>query len=253
MGANGSGKTLTAVWDLLPTLSAGQRVLSTCRLADWENPRPCDDPTCEWPGHPDHLAAHPGWVPFTDWRQFLTFHDGAVLLDEVGGVASSRETSSLPFQVAAELQKLRKRNVTLSTTSPAWARADKIIRETAQIVVRCKGFFPTTVPGRDVDSVWKRNRLVTARVYDANDMQEDTEHQRESKHVGLLDWYVVSRNPAIVAYDTYDPVVALGWANESGMCMTCGGRRRAPSCGCEPVVRERRPQAARGEDAADAH
>jgi hypothetical protein len=34
------------------------------------------------------------------------------------------------------------------------------------------------------------------------------------------------------AYETLDPVLSLGWANEAGMCMNCGGRRSIPKCAC---------------------
>ena len=85
---NGSGKTLLMVHDSLPSLEAGRPVLSTVRLLDYKNPRQCDDPTCTFPGHPNHQAAHPLYIPFKDYQQLLDARDCDVLMDEVTGVAS---------------------------------------------------------------------------------------------------------------------------------------------------------------------
>ena len=232
VGPNGSGKTLLAVHDLLPTLDAGLPVLSTCRLLDWRNPRACEDSSCPWPGHPEHGAAHPAWVAFTDWRQLLEFTDGAVLMDEIGGVASSRESSNLPFQVARELQKLRKRNVTLTWTAPAWARADKILRECTQIAVVCRGLVPKRHVDDEVSASWSRNRWTFARSYDARELDSDSQSKRERIKALNSDLLRIGGLEAVNAYDTYDIVTSLGWANDAGLCMTCGGRRQAPRCSC---------------------
>ena len=74
VGRNGAGKSLAAVYDTLPDLEAGRPCLSTVRLLDYKNPRPCDDPTCEDATHDSenvHAAAHPLYVPFTQWGQLL--------------------------------------------------------------------------------------------------------------------------------------------------------------------------------------
>ena len=232
IGPNGSGKTLMAVHDLLPTLDAGLPVLSTCRLLDYQNPRPCDAEVCTWPGHPEHGAPHPGFISFTDWRQLLAFTDGAVMMDEIGGVASSRESTSLPFQVARELQKLRKRNVTLSWTAPAWARADKILRECSQIAVVCRGMAPRRMTDDDMAASWRQNRVTFARSYDARELDSDSQAKRERIKAHSSALHLISRMDALHAYDTYDVVSSLGWANDSGICMSCGGRRAAPRCDC---------------------
>ena len=34
------------------------------------------------------------------------------------------------------------------------------------------------------------------------------------------------------AYDTRQSVSALGWASETGLCLVCGGKRKAVPCIC---------------------
>lgn len=245
VGANGHGKTLAAVLDLLPSLEAGRPVLSTARLLDYRNPRPCTDEGCLWPGHPEHGQAHPGWVPFVDWSQLLTFTDGEVFMDEIAGVASSRETGALPFQVARELQKLRKRNVALSYTAPAWSRADKIVRECTQLLTLCQGRMAVTRDG-DHESLWRERRLFVFRSYDAQEFEAFTGAKAQQTDVDgkrKIRALTVSRfwrpgSPVERAYDTYDAVLSLGWANDSGLCMTCGGKRMVPRCNCAESHRE---------------
>lgn len=111
--------------DVLPSISVGRRVVSTVRILD-ENGNP-----------------HPLWVPLSDFRTLLEVEKCDVLLDEVTGVASSRSSQSvIPPAVLNLLMQLRRRDVTLSFTAPAWNRAEKVIRETCQAVTLCQGFLP---------------------------------------------------------------------------------------------------------------
>lgn len=254
-GPNGTGKSTVAVWDLLPSLDAGRPVLSTARLLDYRNPRDCEETACEWPGHPYHGQAHPAWVPFTDWRQLIggdghpVFRDGDVFLDEIAGSASSRESGSLPFQVARDLQQLRKRNVTLTYTGPAFARVEKIIRETTQLITFCSGLLPVTVESSDTASAWKRNRLLRWRSFDASDVEKFTAKDagdRDAQGRATLkpvvsQYFRVGDSDASRCFDTYDYVLSLGWANEAGMCLACGGRRAVPRCDCGTAARSLPP------------
>lgn len=233
VGGNGHGKSLAMVHDTLPSLAAGRRVLSTVRLLDWQNPRPCEDDSCLWPEHPDHGAAHPLWVPFTEWGQFLAFRDGDVLLDEVAGVASSRESSSLPFQVARDLQQLRRRNVVLSWTAPAWTRADRIIRECTQLVVECRGRMSRTVTDSDLQLAWPDRRLFRWTGFDAVAFDAWTQGTKDRAEVLNGEWFWRSgTTEAERAYSTRDHVASLGWAGAAGICLGCGGRRAVPRCSC---------------------
>lgn len=230
VGWNGSGKSLAAAAAAMEHLRRGRRVLSTMRLNDWTDPRPCDDSECfsSVHGEPGHMAAHPLWVPFTDLRQLFDFEDGHVLMDEVTGVADARESHGMPVQVANYLPQLRRRNVTLHWTTIGWSFADVRIRRITLAVLHASAFF-----GRPQDhSLWKSNRGFLWRVYAGQDFDALESHKVE--RMSTLGRHVFWRPGSEVerAYDTNEPVLALGAVSDSGMCLTCGGRRTPPKCGC---------------------
>lgn len=231
VGPNGHGKSLAMVHDILPSLDAGRPVLSNVRLLDWRNPRPCDDPACSSEDHGNHQAAHPLYVPLRDYGQMLDWRRGDVLLDEITGVASSRESAGLPVQVVNLLVQLRRRDVTLSWTAPSWARADKVLREVSQLVVECRGYMPTTAAVEG--AVWKDRRLFRWAAFDAAGFDEWTQGKRDKVRKVVGEWHWRPRGEAGTAYDTRDSVGALGWAMESGLCLACGGRRSVPRCSCD--------------------
>lgn len=233
VGANGHGKSLAMVNDTIPSLLNGRPVLSNVRLLDFENPRPCDDDDCTSENHDTHMAAHPLYVPLVEYAQLLDWRNGDILLDEVTGIASSRESGSLPFQVANLLVQLRRRDVMLSWTAPSWARADKILREVSQLVVFSKGYRPKArkVEG-DETRLWRDRRLFWWRSYDATLFEEFTAGKREKVRPLAMQLFHRPGSVAMRSYDTLDDVSALGWALESGLCITCGGRRAVPRCSC---------------------
>ena len=218
VGSNGSGKSLAMVHDLIPSLQQGRKVLSTVAILDHQTGLP-----------------HPLYVPFTDFRQLLDWTYGEVLLDEVAGIASSRASQSLPIQVATFLQQLRRRDVTLSWTAPAWARADLIIRECTQSVTVCRGYLPKR--SKDSTRLWADARFFKWKTYSAEDFEEWTLAKGEKLKAKSRAFFWRPKSVTQGSYNTFDSVNSLGWASESGLCMTCGGRRTAPKCGCEVVPR----------------
>src|SRR4051794_32917487 len=155
VGSNGGGKTCGMVWDTLPSLEAGRPVLSTVRLLDYKDPRPCDGTRSDGSpcsvaspfddvDHAGHRAEHPLYVAFTDWRQLHEAEHCDVLMDEVTGVASSRESHAMPGEIGNRLNQLRRQDVVLRWTAPAWMRADTVIRSCTQTVVSCKGLLAKT-------------------------------------------------------------------------------------------------------------
>src|SRR5690606_11450369 len=128
VGWNGGGKSACMVYDTLPDLARGVPVLSTVRLLDYENPRPCEGCDDERGHRKGHLAAHPAYLPFRSFTDFMDFADrdgaGVVLMDEVQGIASSREHQQLPFQVAKMLHELRRSDLALRWSAVSWKRAD---------------------------------------------------------------------------------------------------------------------------------
>lgn len=238
VGPNGSGKSASAVWDSLPSLDVGRTVLSTVRLLDWRNPRPCDDETCTSPDHATHRAAHPAYVPLTEWHQLLDAERCDVIMDEVTGVASSRESSGMPAAVANLLVQLRRRDVVMRWTAPAWSRADKIIRETSQAVTYCRGYL--AVESGDADRMWRQRRLFRWTTYDAAEFEEFTAGKREQLRPEIGQWFWGPGSDVFDAYDTMDAVATIGHVLDTGRCATCGGRRTAPACTCEDHAARRR-------------
>lgn len=216
IGGNGTGKSLAMVHDLLPSLERGRRVLSTVAILDSDTGLP-----------------HDLYVPFTDFRQLFDFTDGDVLLDEITGVASARESQSLPVQVANFLPQLRRRNVTLSWTATGWKRADVILRELTLGVTLCRGLMPKV---SDIDDrIWGDNRLFRWSTYDAQAFDEWTMAKKDKLKREVLTMFWRPGSEAEKSYRTFDPVLAVGWSNEAGLCMVCGGKRRVPLCVCKPA------------------
>lgn len=242
VGPNGSGKSALMVYDTLPTLEAGLPVLSTVRLLDYEDPRPCEG--CD----PEHLAlypalrrsherghrqAHPLWTPFVRWDQLLSWSFGDVLMDEVAGVASSRKSNQLPWAVEVGLQQLRRGDNVVRFSAPNWARAEVIIRECAQAATYClssNGVERVEADGRKRRYATKR--LVEAVTYDAVEFTDFTEGKKESATVLVRDRLWLPDSGVFDAYDTFDAVSAIGVVDQGGRCLTCGGSRRTPTCKC---------------------
>lgn len=219
VGANGSGKSLAMVHDTLPSLDAGRTVLSTVRLLD-----------------PVSGDPHPSYVRLTDWSQLLEAEHCDVLFDEVVGIASSRESQGMPVQVANLLVQLRRRDVVLRWSAPAWARADKIIRECTQAVTVCRGFLAKLDP--DSPALWAPKRLFKWSTYAAIDYDRATSAQPNvpggavQKVSADTSWFWGPNSAAFLSYDTLDSVERVGDVLDSGRCVHCGGRKSIPRCSC---------------------
>lgn len=253
-GPNGGGKTLCAVQDCLPTLegikwdcenpahrhtqqgiTSGYRtVLSTVKLFDWRQP-----PDPETGMRP----LHPYYVPLKSYAQIVNAEHCDLLLDEVVGIASSRDSQSLPVQIANKLHQLRRADVVLRYTGVSWARADKVMREATSGVTVCRGYFSYRPEG----SIWPQRMLFRFKTYDAVDFDEWSAGQMEDVNPVVSQWFFRPGKAAMDAYLTLDAVEALGWAAESGMCMVCGGKRTVPRCSCSHE--ETQPEAEAAESA----
>jgi hypothetical protein len=237
-GRNGSGKTLAAVWDTMPTLDAGRPVLSTVRLLDWRNPRPCDDDACSdpWHGREGHLAAHPLYERFTTWPQLLGWSFGDVLMDEITGVADSNEGASMPPAVANKLPQLRRDDCPVRITALNWIRANKRIREAVNAVTRCSSSLPVRKSETDFahGRVFRPRRLTKQVTYDAETLPIDdqTQHAYDGATVICKGRLWIPQSDAIRAYDTFAPVSVVGTVTDSGRCAFCGGTRRGVECSC---------------------
>lgn len=252
VGFNGSGKSLTMVMDTLPDMLEGRKILSTVALLAFDDAETREEADSAWealgvphmrPESRPLALPYAGWIPFTDFRQLLEFHDGVVLMDEVQGVADARE-QGLPIQVRNLLYQMRRRNITLRWSTIDWKSADKRIRDVTQTVTYCVGLFPTFPDG----AVWGRKRFFWIRTYDARGFDDFTQalnrvsEERRPKAFIRQGFRIHSAwaQRAGSAYDTMAQVLSLGAAVEAGLCMTCGGKRAMPRCSCE------KPEAGRG-------
>jgi Zonular occludens toxin (Zot) len=238
IGANGSGKSLMAVEQLRHTLAEGRPVLSAVRLLD-PAALYCENELCDVEGHDEnggagHVPSHANWVPLRHMSQLLEFKGGDVFLDEVGALVSSRESQSLPPQIAALLQQLRKRDMRLIWTAPSWARADKILREVTMLATVCRGYGDRTFPDRE----WRGRRLIHAVSYHASDLEDfeiskvSNPHAPNRPRKQASQWARVSKIPAANFYDTFEPTPTLGFSSLGGTCVQCGGKRTPPRCSC---------------------
>jgi hypothetical protein len=217
IGANGSGKSLAMVHDTLPSLQSGRRVLSTVELIDADTGLP-----------------YPNYERLTDWDQVMDARHTDLLFDEVVGIAGSREHAGLPVQIANILVQLRRRDLTLRWSAPAWARADKIIRETTQAVTVSASFMskrPLMPDGSP--ALWKQSRLFRWKTYSMLDFDEWSSSKGGSIRAEKTAWYWAANSRAFASYRTLDDVSRVGEVLDSGRCAHCGGRRVIPVCKCD--------------------
>jgi hypothetical protein len=244
-GVNGAGKSWWMVKDTLPDLDAGIPVLSTVRLHDFRNLRPCDDDSCDCDKgkRGRHRAAHPSYIPWTTWGQLLDLlgeqRPCAILADEVTGVADATEGASLPAQVKVAIPQLRRGDAVFRLTGIAWTSAHKRVRQMTQAVTRCTSDWPIRVYHDDgTPRLHRARRLTIAKTYDARTLVADdpseSMYAKATKVAHEAAW--IPGSEAAVAYDTYRSVDVIGTVDESGRCAYCGGTRRVQPCACPDYV-----------------
>lgn len=247
-GLNGSGKSWAMVHDLIPDLDKGRPALSTVRLLDFRNPRPCEltEDTCDdWDqhnavdhlgNHEGHMHPHPAYIPLRNWVQVLEIRRANIVLDEITGVADSNQTTSLPPAIANVLPQLRRNEVALSYTSIDFMRTNVRIREMTRTINMCASFLPVTAYGPDGEALlWKQRRLSKVQTYDAANLKSDlgdkyAERLAES-HIQTA-WHWIPDSAASRAYSTLEQVLHVGSLADTGRCVYCDGTRRAHECQC---------------------
>lgn len=248
IGPNGSGKSALMVMDVLPVLE-GMRW--ACDNPDHEHTKrgevtgvrrvlstlPLVDPVTGEP-HPlwDRLGGEGG-----GWWQVLSAEHCDLLFDEVTGIAGAREAMGMPVAVQNILQQLRRRDVHLSWSAPAWGRADSIIRSCTQLVTDCRGWMPDRSALRgETPPAWLPKRLFKARSFSAVDFDEWTAAKAsQDKHAvrplrpSVVQWWWGPRSLVFRSYDTFGAVSRVSDVLDGGRCAHCGGRRAVPVCRCE--------------------
>jgi hypothetical protein len=228
VGGNGSGKTATAVLDLIPSIYAGRPILSTTPIFDHRTGE-----------------LYEGYIPFDSWDYLLDdrFRSADILMDEVTGIANARQSQSMPVQVQAALDKLRKRDLTLSWTAPAWGRADTTIRTTSWGVTLCRSYLPKRPESTSsAVAAWRPRRLFRVRTFDALGFEDFNRARAEGNTVRskplraeVVQWWWGPGHPAFASYRTMDSVLRVGEVLDSGRCAHCGGTRPVPKCSCPPA------------------
>lgn len=165
IGINGSGKTLSAVAVGLTDYRKNGRPLVTNVLGISE----------------DH-------VPFSEVEELpdLLNRVGTctVVLDEAGALFSSRN-GARDKAFGETVQMLRKYDARLLWTAPAYARADKILREVTLMAVLCSGVFKIHSRGM----VWASTRLSFQRAFDVSRIDNSAQamnRNAKGKGYGLI-------------------------------------------------------------------
>ncbi len=245
IGLNGSGKTATMVADLAAELD-GKRW--ECTQEDHLHCDPQWDDQGEFAGYgpnavfegyvrvlstvrlldEDTGRLHARYERFDDWRQMEGLEHAVLCLDEITGVAHSRDGGSLPHNIMNMLMQMRKGDVRVMWSAPAWARADKLVREVTQAVTLCFGSSPV----RGTGSMWASNRFFRCKTYSMEDFDEWTAGRMEKLDPLVSDYWWGPTSRAFRLYNTKQKVTRIGHSNDSGVCVECGGTRRRQECSC---------------------
>lgn len=245
VGPNGGGKTLASVqMSAIPAWEEGRPVVANFELM------------------PEVLGFSPDlYQPLQSWREIPDLYGCTLILDEITSVLPSRQSMSLPPQLARVLNQLRKADVQLAWTAPDWRRADTILREVTQAVTVCRGLIPDRYErqpdrrmfpraqrdddGRRVEwsAGWKPNRLFVWSTWDAMEFEEFSSTEANRHRPVKVRRYWRSRHGAHLAYDTRQSVELLDHLDDVGTCVVCGGHRSRAKCKC-PAGEAALPEAA---------
>lgn len=198
------------------SMDLGRDILSTVRVLD---PRT---------GEP-----YANYEPFTRWEQLLEARSCDVLMDEILGVAASTSGQSLPLEVQLLLNQLRRRDVLLRWTAPAWSRCNIVLREVTQAVTVCRGYMPKFEASGDGSRLWGMNRLFRWTTYDAIEFTTWSDSKEGTLKGKANAWLWRPGSWAEASYDTFDSVDNVD--SGEGYCFRCGGMRpkiKRPACSC---------------------
>jgi hypothetical protein len=201
-----------AGWDALVLGSTGERlVYSTVPLIG------------------DDGNDHPRYRALTSYSALLRIEHAEVIFDEVAGVSDASDSGTIPVQVVQWLHTLRKADVRLAVTTPAYGRCSKPIRQVAQVVVDARSYFPEA---RTAGRLWRPRQLFAFAAYDAFTFEDFTVGAKERLPASAKAVYWRPGGIAERRYDTLGQVLALGHVSDAGLCTACGGSRSRPRCAC---------------------
>lgn len=201
IGPNGSGKSALAVKDCW-TLSKGRAVYSNLTL-----------------------SPPPGWYgklyKINSLDDFKSMEDGHVLIDEVNAVFPSRGTQQLPHEFLLLLSTLRKRNLTVGWTTPAYSQADITIRRVTQSVTSVRPLISRKDPN---GGIWPRTVISSAIAWDTRSVVTD---EIELGTPRRTDGFLRIKSLPLDTYDTTEDVVMIA---DHLICRDCGLPLRQGQC-----------------------
>lgn len=270
-GANGGGKSLCAVYDVLPTLR-GKR---------WQ---------CANTGHMHMHAPDCGFNPTTqrgcvcpmrdveptsDYRGPLvegaTTEGDRVVYSTTRLLGWSEDEAGFPVRVThphyrplsslslfnriehaevlldevpgiADARQSQSMPPQIAKALYEMRRRDTSIRATAvdfsamdarlRHIVKGVVWCSSTMRERPPGLVWSQGRLFKWATYDRADFEAFTQHARDTAPPLGVQWYWRPGHVAAESYDTLAPVLALSVSGTGGACLTCGGATRKAPCGC---------------------
>lgn len=231
VGGNGDGKTLGAIaLHAMPALEKGRPVAANFRIK------------------------HPNAHMVTDPRELRDLEHCTLILDEISTALPSRSAMSLPPELLRLIHQLRKPDVDLVWLAVNWARADVALREATKRITRARAMMadpwereneipPWWRPNRKKllgpdgkpmkrEAEWDSKRLFQYTTWDAQAFDEFTIHAARKLKPLKRQWYWRPWHRDDEMYDTLEQVPLWRTVDEHGTCLTCGGRKRQPSCTC---------------------
>lgn len=195
-------------------------------------------------------------MPLRGWRHITELRNCVLLLDEISAVLPSRSFAAMPPELLRVINQLRKVDVQLGWSAPAWERCDLALREVVFAVTLCRGMLPdrwrrvdagrSMFPARERDEDgrpvswgrgWPPNRLFRFFTYDAFEFDEFTADQNKQARSGIRPrrstWYWRSRHDAHRCYDTLAGVDLLDHLDFTGVCVHCDGSKKRHPCRCK--------------------
>jgi hypothetical protein len=249
VGPMGSGKSMCAVYDVLPTLygaryvdehsgEAGWRqVWSTVRLLNWwrqaEEP---EESEAAWaalglgPSRNPLALPHPLYRPLRTWDDLLQARFADILLDEVQGVANAREWASVPGAVQDKMFQLRRADCRLLWTTVNWMAAETTVRRATRGVTESASYRPAR--RSDGERVYRSRKVFKWRTFDAAEFDEWNVAQGKGRKIRPEAKQRFKREGEIVerAYDTLDAVARFTTGDGRGGCPICSKPMRKEMC-----------------------
>ena len=264
IGANGSGKSALIVYDSLPSLQMGRRLISTIRFLDWEDKRYCEGKVGGWGDfrdqpcdHEEHdgvpyrpgtfkssrpvvcWQAHPLWSSWRSWEQLIDIpRDIDVVGDEMTGIASNADWALVPSRARDVLNQLRRRGCAFRWSVPFWDSCVADVKRVTMAATVCTGWSKVLGvrlgSGPSAGSPWVPNSVFRWLTFDARELDKVAIDEKRRAKQKRLAWAVMF-GPGSAMFEAYESLDEVSNLAAERTCQNCGHRRRPePTCKCPP-------------------